>query len=317
MAKNKYTKRVLDENWDTIKELKANGTPIKDIAIAYGVSRQVLEARFRKKAIATSVANPTLKILTLDIENAPMKAYVWGLWQQDIQQSMRLPDNRSYMMSVAAKWLHEDKVHYFETRNEDDSEITAAILKMVDEADIVVGHNAKRFDMKKINAYAILNNLPPPSPYRVVDTMLIARKHFAFERNTLEYLSKKLCKTPKLDHKEFTGFELWSECISGNEKAWEEMKAYNIQDVVATEELYLILRPWAKGHPNVVVPSDSSVNKCTACGSTKLVEDGFFMTNAGKFKQYKCTDCGSHSRGRKSVLTKDAKNNLLAPVTGM
>ncbi|RLG55574.1 MAG: hypothetical protein DRN95_07735, partial [Candidatus Hydrothermarchaeota archaeon] len=127
----------------------------------------------------------------------------------------------------AAKWLHSDEIFYFETRNEDDSDITADILKLVDEADIVIGHNAQKFDMKKINAYAILNGLEPPSPYRVIDTMLIAKRYFAFEQNTLDYLSHALCTTAKSAHKKFTGFELWKACMQGDEDAWAEMKHYN------------------------------------------------------------------------------------------
>lgn len=314
MASHKKTKKILNDNWDDIQKLKEDGVATKDIAIAYGVSRQVLEARFAKKAITTSAANPTLKILTLDIENAPLMSYHWGLWQQNIGQPMRIDDNRSYMMSVAAKWLHSDEVFYFETRTEDDSEITAQILKLVDEADIIVGHNAQKFDMKKINAYAITNNLPPPSPYRVVDTMLIAKKHFMFERNTLEYLATQLCTAQKSSHKQFHGFDLWKECMAGNEEAWAEMKHYNIQDVLVTEELYLRLRPWAKGHPNIGITTGSTKPRCTSCNSKNIIEDGYSVTNTSKFQRYRCTDCGSFSRGRKSLLPKDVKDALLTGI---
>jgi transposase-like protein len=316
MANNKKTRKILDTNWKDIETAYNNGMSIKDLSAAYGVSRQVLSARVSKiKNHMKANTSPALKILTLDIENAPMKAYVWGLWQQDIQQSMRLPDNRSYMMSVAAKWLHEDRVHYFETRTEDDSNITAAILKLVDEADIVVGHNVKNFDMKKINAYAVLNGLKPPAPYRVVDTMLIAKKHFAFERNTLEYLSKALCNIHKFEHKKFNGFELWSECIAGNEEAWAEMKHYNVQDVLATEELYIKLRSWDKGHPNVAITMNAIEHKCTSCGSSNVTKYGFSLTNVSKFQRYKCTDCGGFSRGRSNLLDKPVRDKLLTTVS--
>ena len=314
MSSNKKTKAILNENWEDIAKMKASGASMKVISAKYNVSRQVLEARFKKHVITSTTAEPALKILTLDIENAPMLSFHWGLWQQDVQQSMRIPENRSYMMSVAAKWLGNDEVFYYETRNEDDSEITAAILKLLDEADIVVGHNAQKFDMKKINAYAALNGLEPPSPYRVVDTMLIAKKHFAFERNTLEYLSSVLCSSQKSAHKKFNGFELWSECIKGNEEAWKEMKHYNIQDVRVTEELYLILRPWAKGHPSVNVLANSTKYKCVACASTNLAKNGYSLTNTSKFQRYKCGDCGSYSRGRTNLLSKEVRAKLLAPV---
>ena len=317
MAKtNKKTKKILNENWSDILDRNSKGESTKDIALMYGVSTQALHARLKKGTtpIVSTVANPTLRILTLDIENAPMMSYHWSLWDQSIPQVMRKDDNRSYMMSVAAKFLHEDKVHYFETRTEDDSTITAAILKLVDEADIIVGHNAQKFDMKKINAYAILNGLAPPSPYRVVDTMLIAKRYFSFERNTLDYLSHALCAKTKSAHKKFNGFELWKECMQGNEEAWEEMKHYNIQDVLVTEELYTILRPWAKGHPNVVTTSGSEHHRCSSCGSKNLHEDGYSITNVSKFQRYKCTDCNSFSRGRKNLLGKVAKDKLLVSV---
>jgi hypothetical protein len=314
MASHKKTKAILNSNWEDINALRRSGATTKSIAKKYNVSRQVLEARFKKKPLTVEVASPTLKILTLDIENAPMMSYHWGLWQQNIGKPMRVEGDRSYMMSVAAKWLHSDEIFYYETRTEDDSELTAAILKLVDEADLIVGHNAQKFDMKKINAYAALNGLKPPSPYRVIDTMLIAKKHFSFERNTLDYLSNALCDNHKSSHGKFTGFELWSECMKGNEEAWQEMKDYNIKDVLVTEELYLKLRPWTKSHPNVSIIADSLVPKCTACGSTSLKHDGYSLTNVSKFKRYRCEACDSYSRGRKNLIEKEHRDNLLTPV---
>jgi hypothetical protein len=316
MAKNnKLTKKLLNDNWEAILLLKAAGTSVTDIAMTYGVSRQTLDARLKKKVITNTPANPTLKTLILDIENAPMMSYHWGLWDQSINPGMRIEGNRSYMMSIAMKWLGYDEVFYYETRTEDDSELVAKVLEFLNEADLVVGHNAKKFDMKKINAYAALNGLLPPSPYRIIDTMLIAKKEFAFERNTLDYLSHALCKQTKSAHGKFKGFELWSECMKGNEEAWAEMKHYNIQDIMATEELYLVLRPWAKGHPNVTTTSGSGVKRCIACGSTALSPSGYSVSNVAKYSKYKCDDCGSYSRGRKNILTKESKEALLTNVS--
>jgi predicted RNA-binding Zn-ribbon protein involved in translation (DUF1610 family) len=315
MAKtNKKTKKILNDNWDAICSAVKAGESKSSIAKKYGVSHQALGARLRKRQVSSAEQGDTLKILTLDIENAPLLSFHWGLWQQNIGKPMRVEGNRSYMMTVAAKWLHSDEIFYYETRNEDDSTITAAILKLVDEADIVVGHNAAKFDMKKINAYAMLNGLNPPSPYRVIDTMLIAKKHFSFERNTLDYLTNALCTQTKSSHGIFSGFELWSECMKGNEEAWAEMKHYNIQDVIATEELYLLLRPWAKGHPSVVTASGAINFSCTTCGSQSLKPDGYSITNVSQFKRYRCNDCGAFSRERSSVLSKIDRSNLLAPV---
>ena len=309
------TTEILNKNWKAIKRKLDKGDSKASIGRIYGVSAKSITKRITS-GITPIVSSPKtkLKILILDIENAPMLSFTWGLWQQNISRPMRVEGNRSYMMSVAMKWLGEEETFYFETRTEDDSALLKNTLAFVDQADIVVGHNAKKFDMKKINAYAVLNGLQPPSPYRVVDTMLIAKKEFAFEQNTLEYLTGALCTQTKSGHGKFKGFELWSECMKGNEEAWAEMKKYNIQDIIATEELYLKLRPWTKGHPNLSTTSMSGKSKCASCGSEKLTRDGYSLTNVSKFKRYKCLDCGSFSRGRKNTLTKEEREHLLTPV---
>jgi uncharacterized protein YprB with RNaseH-like and TPR domain len=109
---------------------------------------------------------------------------------------------------------------------------------------IVVAQNGVRFDVKKINARFVLLGMPPPSPFRVVDTMLEARRHFGFTSNKLEWMTDKLCTTHKKKrHAKFPGFELWRECLAGNHEAWDEMREYNIDDVLSLEELYLVMRP--------------------------------------------------------------------------
>lgn len=309
---NKQTKKVLNDNWKRILDLKDKGISVKDIAMTFGVSRQALSARFKK--IKKMPKDDKLKILILDIENSPMTSHHWGLWKQNINQPMRIDGDRSYMMSIAMKWLGDTEVHYFESRTEDDSELVEATISFLEEADVIIAHNGKKFDIKKINAYAILNGLKPPSPFRQIDTLLEAKKHFLFERNTLSYIADALDCSPKLKHEKFQGFELWKQCIAGNNEAWEEMKMYNIEDVNVLEEVYLKMRPYIKSHPNVVTAAESLKHRCTACGSHKLSPNGYSVTNVSKFARFVCDDCGSFSRGRKNLLTKEAREHLLTSV---
>ena len=127
----------------------------------------------------------------------------------------------------------------------DDSKIIKGIWKLMDEADIIVGQNSKSFDIKKLNARFVINGMQPPTPYRQLDTKVMAKKAFGFTSNKLEYMADKLCtKYKKLKHKNFIGHELWSECLKGNLKAWVEMEKYNKHDVLALEELYDKLLAW-------------------------------------------------------------------------
>jgi len=252
------------------------------------------------------------KILFFDIETSPILGNVWSLWQQNVGLNQIYRD--WYVLSYAAKWAHVDEVIYEDKRdswnNEDDSELLKGIWNLLNEADIVVGQNSKRFDEKKLNARFILNGMKPPSSFRSVDTLEIAKRHFGFTSNKLEYMSHKLCKKyKKLTHGKFTGFELWKECLAGNPEAWDEMEEYNKFDTLALEELYEILRPWYKAHPNLNVYSNELENKCV-CGSDEWEHSGYHYTNLSKFDKFKCQDCGAEVRGKVNLLSNAKRERL-------
>lgn len=226
------------------------------------------EERFNKDLQET-------KVLIIDIETSPTKAYVWKMWKENVGANQVI--DGSYIMCFCAKWLGDDEITYAETRDEDDSTITKLMIKLLDEADIVIAHNADRFDIPRINASAIKHGIHPPSPYKVVDTLRVAKKHFKFERNTLAYLAEFLGCSAKLSHQKFAGFELWRECLANNNEAWEEMMTYNIQDVHTLEEVYIKLRPWMKEHPSMAVKEESDNPLCSKCGSSSIVPNGLHI----------------------------------------
>ena len=318
MSKHKKTKRILNNNWDEIKSLYESGTKISDIAIMFGVSRQALTARLKKasKTVHNTVANPIVKILVLDIETSPFTAYSYNRWQVNISDAMRRDDEIT-ILSYAYKWLGDSEIYYEENRNNCDKDILAKLSLILDEADIVIGHNMQRFDTPMINTRLIMNDLPPCSPYRIIDTLKIAKKHYRFEKNTLDWVARSLKCSRKLEHNQFPGMSIWIEMLHGNDEAWKANMSYNIQDVIVTEEIYEKMKAFSKPHPSLVVGSGSTSKRCVTCGSTNLEAHGYFYTNVSKFQQYKCKDCGSFSRSRTNMLSKEAKQNLLAPVTGV
>lgn len=252
------------------------------------------------------------KILTLDIETAPIKGHVWRLFKENI--GLNQIDRDWYILSWAAKWMHEDGVMYEDKRDswesEDDSELLKNIWTLLDETDIIITQNGKRFDQKKLNARFILNGMQPPSSYRHIDTCEEAKRTFGFTSNKLEYMTDKLCKKyKKLKHQSFPGFELWNECLRGNMAAWQEMEDYNINDVLSLEELYTIMRPWMQRHPNVNVYYNDNQTRCK-CGSTDFVPDGYHYTNLSKFARFRCNDCGGELRDRVNLLPKDKRASL-------
>ena len=242
------------------------------------------------------------RIATVDIETSPLESYTWGIWEQNV--GLDQIKTEWSILSYAWKWLGEKKVIYQDTggrglRNvRADRHLVGQLHTLLDEADIVVAQNGSRFDIKKINARMIMQGHGPYSPVRVIDTLAVAKKHFGFTSNKLEWQSKYLTDTPKSKHRKFPGFELWQECLNDNPAAWAEMKKYNVQDVIATEKLYLRQRPWIENHPNVGTYSTDDQTCCPKCGSANVQKAGTKVLQLGSYQRYHCRDCGGWSRGK-------------------
>lgn len=254
------------------------------------------------------------KVLLLDIETSPIIAYVWGLWDQNVALNQIKSDWS--IIAWSALWLGDkpNKIMYKDQRNSRDVYNDKKLLKklwyLLDSSDIIVTQNGRNFDQKKINARFIINGMKPPSTFKHIDTLVLAKKHFGFTSNKLEYMSDKLNKQFKklVKRDKFNGFELWRECLAGNKKAWKQMEIYNKHDVLALEELYKRLIPW-DSNLNFSIYSDSLEHVCS-CGSTKLQKKGYAYTASGKYQRYVCLDCGAQSRGKENLLSKEKRQSL-------
>ena len=256
------------------------------------------------------------RILTLDIETAPLESYTWGIWEQNV--GLDMIKTEWSILAYAAKWLGKSKVVYDDTSGKgadhvrNDWRLVDGLWHLLDEADIVVAQNGARFDVKKINARLVMQGFGPYSPIRVVDTLTVAKRYFGFTSNKLEWQSKYLTDSPKSKHKKFPGFELWAEVLKDNPKAWAEMQKYNKQDVIATEKLYLTQRPWIANHPNLGTYSDAAIHACPNCGSTNVAKHGFRYMQQGKYQRYDCNECGAFSRGKTNLLPAATRKEKLA-----
>jgi len=235
------------------------------------------------------------KILFLDVETAPSLGWVWGKWETNVI------DFKSdwYILSFGYKWSTDKKVTVlgldngpkYKKGSEDDKWLMEQLWKLINEADVIIAHNGDKFDLPKINSRFLMHKLPPPKPYKTVDTLKIARSVFKFDSNKLDDLGRYLGIGRKLPH---TGFHLWRGCMTGDPGAWKMMKKYNGHDVDLLEELYYIVRPWHKGHPNVNLGVSET---CPKCGSKEVQRRGFEYTLLRKKQRYQCTSCNGWFAG--------------------
>ena len=246
--------------------------------------------------------NPA-KILVFDIETSPMLSYTWGTFKQNIAPVQIKEDWK--VLTWAAKWLGIDEIMsdaiIKHNKELDDFEVVASMWKLLNEADMVIAHNGKRFDVKKMNTRFLFHGMTPPSPYKVIDTLHIARANFAMSSNKLEYITKFLGQEGKLQHE---GFELWTKCMANDEQAWANMLEYNEKDVTELEDVYMQLRAWDTRHPSVAIFNKDTTASCTTCGSTNLNYIKDVYTNTRAYKLYQCGDCDSWSRSRTGVNKK-------------
>lgn len=251
------------------------------------------------------------KILIFDTETAPMRAYVWRRWKETISLDQTISE--WFMLAWSAKWLYDgqvmgDRLTGEEALREDDSRIMRSLRNLIDEADIVIAHNGEKADVPWMNTRFILNGLNPPKPYVLIDTLKVVKKQFGFSSNKLDALAGYF----GFEHKMDTNFDLWKRCSEGDDEALEYMGEYNKKDTAILEEVYLRLRPWIKGHPNIGNYLEGSEPVCSQCGSDDLeeIEGQFYYTSVSKYKLYRCQKCGAVVRGRVNLNMKGMKKYI-------
>lgn len=250
-----------------------------------------------------------LKVLTLDIENFPCVVYSWGLGEQHLPLEFLKRDWS--ICAWAAKWSDSDEVIYMDNRFEDniynDKRLVKELIKLINQADVIIGQNVEHFDLRKIRARASFHKLKPFKPCKVTDILTEERRAFAFTSHKLAYKTMMNKKYQKLEHKQFPGFDLWEACMADKPSAWRAMEEYCKHDVLATEERYNDVKGWIRTHH--VGPIDGKL-RCF-CGSTNLIQKGKVFTTAGIFQGYLCKDCGKRPKSVINLMTKEQKKARL------
>lgn len=260
-----------------------------------------------------------MKTLVLDIETSPAKAYIFQLKTNFIPAANIFQDVQ--VLCWVAKWLDDDEWIFSASlpdfskwkKGDDlpsDKPVIQALIPLLEEADMVVAHNGKSFDMAIITARAIINGIPPLPPVKMVDTLLISRKIQKLLSHKLDFLGEVYNVGRKLEHE---GMSLWVKCLDGDLSAWGRMLDYNKQDVYLLEDVYNRMLPYMIGHPN---RSHGTVNDgepvCRLCGGTDMQRRGFDYTNLGKYQRYQCQKdgCGKWAKGRTNLLTKEERASI-------
>lgn len=248
------------------------------------------------------MTNP--KIVFFDIETSPNVAYTWR-----VGYNINLtPDNivkERRIICICWKYAGQKTVHHL-TWDKDhcDKKLLKEFGNVLREADVAIGHNGDKFDLKWVKTRNLIHKLPPLTNVTTMDTLKLARSNFNFNSNKLDYLCKILEIAPKLD----VSYSLWTKVMDGDKTALNNMVTYCKQDVCSLEECFNVLRPYVDKMPvHLGVLIGQGRESCPSCGSTHLQRRGFTTTRAGRYQRLACMSCGHWHRSSK--MHKEVKND--------
>lgn len=243
-----------------------------------------------------------LKIVLWDVETSGITSTTWGLKADYIHYENLIDD--WFMFCIAWKELGKRKVESvsvlddekrFKKDCKDDYHVIKTVRDAFEDVDILIAHNGDRFDIKKFNSRLIYHGLPPLPKILCIDTLKEVRKVASFTSNRLDFLATKLTGSGKMNTPPGT----WKRAMDGDEDAIKLMVKYCKVDVKKLEDLYVVLRPYMKSHPNV---AKADTCNCPKCDSKHVKKNGLRIKASGiRYQQYTCNNCGAYFQDSKMI----------------
>ena len=212
------------------------------------------------------------------------------------------------IITIAYKWEGEEDVTVLSWNKGCDKEIIEDFVKVMAEADELVGHNVDRYDTKFIMARALKHNIPVLPKYQSTDTLKLAKKHFMLNSNKLDYIAQYLGIGHKTKHR---GLSMWDDIILRNDhKALEEMIEYNVQDVFLTEQVYHKLMEYSLPKVNHASKQTGDKHTCPQCGSNHAELHKTYISSSGtKTRLMNCLNCSTNFTINNTNYTKFYERN--------
>ena len=278
-----------------IYNIKSHGNPEQRRKAANDIWRQYLRTQSQPQ-MATEVRREAPEVykpkrLFYDIETSYNLVKSWRIGY-NLNINMNDIIQERAIITVAYKWAGEEEVTVLSWDKGCDKKLIEQFMPVLAEADELVGHNVDRYDTKFVTTRALKHGIKALPKYQSTDTLKLAKRHFMFNSNKLDYIAQFLEIGHKTKHR---GLEMWDDIILRNDaKALEEMIEYNIQDVYLTEEVYNKLMEYSIPKINHQALTGEMKGKCGCpeCGSKKATLIKTYATGAGaKSRLMNCDSC--------------------------
>ena len=196
----------------------------------------------------------------------------------------------------------------------DDTYVLRQLWKVLDDATVIVAHNAS-FDAGWIEGRFMDLGWKKPSKYYVYCTYHTLSGLNGVSKK-LDYLSQKLIGTEKVKHE---GLPLWVGCSEGNVESFEKMEAYNIGDIYDTlYKVYMRTALYVNRHKCIDLAGTGLF--CTVSGDElELLDEPYRNRITGLlYNVYRNDKYNLEYRDRYNIRSKKAGEGFITPllVTG-
>ena len=259
------------------------------------------------QSVKTKLESFKPKRLFYDIETSYNIVKAWRIGY-NINLNMDDIIQERAIITIAYKWGGEEDVTVLSWDKGCDKKIIEDFVKVMAEADELVGHNVDRYDTKFIMARALKHNISVLPKYQSTDTLKLAKKHFMLNSNKLDYIAQYLGIGHKTKHR---GLSMWDDIILRNDpQALEEMIEYNVQDVFLTEQVYHKLMEYSLPKINHASKQTGDKHTCPQCGSDHAELHKTYISGTGtKTRLMNCLNCSTNFTINNTNYTKFYEGN--------
>jgi hypothetical protein len=190
------------------------------------------------------------------------------------------------LMCYAYAWGDAEPIFVSRHDYKNQKELVKSLRDLICLSQMTVAYNGDKFDNKMANTFFIKEKLDLPSPSFSVDPIKTFRGKMKLFSNSLQDVSEFLGMEGK---KKITYANIEDDYMSDKPKrlTLQQMKEYNIQDIIAMRNAYYRVLPLISNHPNMLRLNDM-IEGCPQCGGDRIHRRGYQYTKVNAYKRYKC-----------------------------
>lgn len=297
----------------------------RHLSAAKGNDADITMPEFKPNTNRAHVKSVMQKTVFVDIETSVIEVYTFRLGMQNLNIDSLKDGSQTRLLTAAwGSWWDlynggADKVqsignHHnkksFKSDPLDDTDVLRELWSVLDNADIIVAHNAA-FDRGWIEGRFMDLGWKKPSKYYVYCTYQTLHGLNGVSKK-LDYLSRKLIGTEKVKHE---GFQLWVDCQNGIRSAFEKMEAYNIGDIYDT--LYKVfMRTALYVNRNKCIDLAGEGKFCNVTGDELAKQEGSYRNRKTGLRYYTYINkkYNLEYRDRYNTNSKKADSGYITPL---